>query len=267
MDDDIYAQRVDSGGNFVWPSQGVPVCSLSSSYASYPEIVADGYGGAIVAWEDTRGGLGYTRVFAQRIDSLGNRVWPENGVLVCNQMSGYVDLCSDGLGGAIIAYVDGRDQATTSDNIYAQRIDSAGNPAWAIDGVPVCTADSIQFWPWICSNNLGGAIITWWDDYRNGSNEMNAYGQYINAQGGIKWQINGELFCSKSGNQKSYKPITDNNGKALINWFDYTVMKTYMQSIDSNRTMQWSDTGVVIGNYGKINIDNRGGALVVLVIL
>jgi hypothetical protein len=124
--DDIYAQRVDSGGNFVWQSQGVPVCSLSNSWSSYPAMITDGQGGAIIAWEDDRGGLGYTRVFAQRLDSLGNRMWPENGVLVCNQMSGYVDLCSDGCGGAIIAYVDGRDEAATSDNIYAQRIDSAG---------------------------------------------------------------------------------------------------------------------------------------------
>ena len=111
LDDDIYAQRVDSGGNFVWATQGVPVCSLKGSYSNYPAMISDGRGGSIIAWEDSRGGLGYTRVFAQRLDSLGNRLWGENGMLVCNQMSGYVDLCTDGHGGAIIAYVDGRDVA------------------------------------------------------------------------------------------------------------------------------------------------------------
>ena len=257
--DDIYAQRVDSGGNFVWASQGVPVCSLSGSWSNYPAMISDGRGGAIIAWEDNRGGLGYTRVFAQRLDSLGNRLWTENGVLVCNQMSGYVDLCTDGQGGAIIAYVDGRDQANTSDNIYAQRIDSAGNPVWAIDGVPVCTADSIQFWPFISSNRNGGAIITWWDDYRNGGTNMDACGQMLNSLGNIKWTINGETFSTKPGNQKSFKSISDNNGDALIGWYDYSVLNSYMQCIDSNDIKQWGDTGVVIGNYSKINTDMMGG--------
>ena len=88
VSEDIYAQRVDSGGNFVWQSQGVPVCSLSNSNASYPAMISDGKGGAIIVWEDSRGGLGYTRVYAQRLDSMGNRLWTENGVLVCSQMSG-----------------------------------------------------------------------------------------------------------------------------------------------------------------------------------
>jgi len=258
---DVYAQRVDSGGNFVWQSQGVPVCSLSNSNASYPAMISDGQGGAIIAWEDDRDGLGYTRVFAQRLDSLGNRLWPENGVTVCNQWSGYVDLCTDGQGGAIISYVDGRDIANTQENIYAQRIDGTGNPAWQIDGVPVCTADSTQWIPHICSNNAGGAIITWWDDYRNGSTNMDAYGQMINSLGNPKWTLNGEAFITKLGNQKSFKPISDNNKNALIGWADYTTPYTYMQSIDSFGIKQWGDTGVVVGRYGKFNTDSRGGGI------
>ncbi|HTY08641.1 MAG TPA: hypothetical protein VMF29_05710, partial [Candidatus Edwardsbacteria bacterium] len=51
-DYDIYAQRVDSGGNIRWQSQGVPVCSLSNTNAWYPAMISDGHGGAIISWEE-----------------------------------------------------------------------------------------------------------------------------------------------------------------------------------------------------------------------
>ncbi|MFH2036495.1 MAG: FlgD immunoglobulin-like domain containing protein, partial [Candidatus Zixiibacteriota bacterium] len=256
---DIYAQRVDSGGLFVWQSQGVPVCSLSASTSYYPAMVSDGYGGTIIAWEDTRDGLGYTRVFAQRLDSMGNRLWPENGVLVCNQMSGYVDLCSDGHGGAIIAYVDGRD-AATSDNIYAQRIDSVGNPVWTIDGVPVCTADSIQFWPQIVSNKLGGTVITWWQDYRNGSTNNDVYAQYIDSLGIIKWSANGFGVCIEPGNQGGGQLCENNSGGAIIKWGDDS--STRVQSLDSNGVKLWDSNGVnTLGTYGSIKPIFLGGVV------
>jgi hypothetical protein len=256
---DIYAQRVDSGGNFVWQSQGVPVCSLSGSNSTYPAMISDGRGGAIVAWEDTRGGLGYTRVFAQRMDSLGNRLWPENGVLVCNQMSGYVELCSDGHGGAIIAYVDGRDQATTSDNIYAQRIDSAGNPVWQADGVPVCTADSIQFWPAIVNNN-SNAIIAW-QDYRSGNYDI--YAQMIDSSGNLKWVVNGVSVHLPTGQQEQYpKIIRNKRGGAIISWADYSIYKTVMQSLDSNSLFIWNNTGInTLGGYNNIKPILLGGVV------
>lgn len=258
---DIYAQRVDSGGHFMWQSQGVPVCSLSTSNSWYPAMISDGYGGAIIAWEDYRDGLYYSRIFAQRLDSMGNRVWPENGVLVCNQMSGYVDICSDGHGGAIIAYVDGRDEANTSDNIYAQRIDSAGNPAWTMDGVPVCTADSIQFWPHMCATQNNGAVITWEDDYRYGSNNLDAFTQLIDSVGDMKWVVNGLNICDKSGNQKAWLSVPNYIGGGVVTWLDIPAGSFYIQSIDSSGLKQMSDTGKII-NYGtKIVPDKKGGGI------
>jgi len=258
--EDIYAQRVDSGGNEIWPHQGVPVCSLSNAYSYYPAMISDGQGGAIIAWEDTRGGFGYTRVFAQRLDSLGNRLWPENGVLVCNQMSGYVDLCSDGHGGAIIVYADGRNEATTSDDIYAQRIDSAGNPAWIIDGVPVCTADSIQFWPHICSNNYGGAIIRWSVDKRNDEND--AYAQLVDYSGKQNWDLNGKPICVKPGLQATTGAIANKRGGGIIEWLDYAIDSAYVQLYDSVGNTAWSPGGVKVENVGSLLFDNKGGTII-----
>lgn len=258
--DDIYAQRVDSGGNFVWQNQGVPVCSLSGSWSNYPAMIPDGKGGAIIAWEDGRDGLGYTRVFAQRLDSLGNRLWPENGVLVCNQMSGYVDLCTDGHGGAIVAYVDGRDEANTSDNIYAQRIDSAGNPAWTADGVPVCVSDSIQFWHKIVNEGYSNAIVTW-QDYRGGNYDI--YSQKIDSIGTVQWLTNGvDVHIPTSQDERYPDLVFNNKGGAIISWGDNSDYMTRMQSIDSIGNKLWNSTGVnTLGGYGRINAVLRGGVV------
>ena len=52
---DIYAQRVSATGDVLWKPDGIPICELPSSQ-SWPLIVGDTQGGAILVWGDTRHG-------------------------------------------------------------------------------------------------------------------------------------------------------------------------------------------------------------------
>jgi hypothetical protein len=64
---DIYAQRVTATGDIAtgWPRDGAAVCTATSSQR-WPQIVVAPRAGAIVVWEDFRGG--YTSdIYAQRI--------------------------------------------------------------------------------------------------------------------------------------------------------------------------------------------------------
>jgi hypothetical protein len=68
---DIFAQRLDGGGVALWAEDGVAI-STAADWQWIPELVADGIGGAIVAWEDYRdGGSQYEEVYAQRIGADG----------------------------------------------------------------------------------------------------------------------------------------------------------------------------------------------------
>ncbi len=96
-------------------------------------------------------------------------------------------MVSDGAGGAIITWQDGR--IVNTDDIYAQRIDASGVVQWTTDGVPICTDTLNQQLPQIISDGAGGAIITW-DDFRNGFNH-DIYAQRINGDGVVQWQTNG----------------------------------------------------------------------------
>lgn len=82
----IFAQKVSSDGRVLWNANGVAVCTVSALLqASYfaPKIIADGAGGAIIAWPDKRGGT-YHDIYAQRVNASGNMEWTANGVVISN---------------------------------------------------------------------------------------------------------------------------------------------------------------------------------------
>ncbi len=66
---DIYAQRVNAAGVPQWTGNGVVLCSAASAQYN-PTITSDGAGGAIVTWEDFRGGT-YYDIYAQNVNPDG----------------------------------------------------------------------------------------------------------------------------------------------------------------------------------------------------
>src|SRR5262249_28373986 len=67
---DIYVERISAAGVIQWTANGVAVCTQPFTQSS-PGIVSDGAGGAIVAWSDSRTGVGteHEDIYAQRIDA------------------------------------------------------------------------------------------------------------------------------------------------------------------------------------------------------
>ena len=67
---DIYAQRLDASGVTLWADDGVAMCrSLGLQLDS--KIASDGVGGALVAWEDRRNGIGESDIYAHRVNAGG----------------------------------------------------------------------------------------------------------------------------------------------------------------------------------------------------
>ena len=153
-----------------WAADGVEVCDEAANQR-YPRIAPDGTGGAIITWEDERGGN--QDIYAQRVDSGGTPLWDADGMPVSTAAGSQCDqrLVSDGAGGTIITWEDERGGDW---DIYAQRVDSDGERLWEnvpgsgdYNGIPVCTAVNNQENPRLTTNGEGGAIITW-QDFRCG---------------------------------------------------------------------------------------------------
>jgi hypothetical protein len=125
-DRDVYAGRVDASGTSVWTSNGVKLCSASGlQERSFADVVPDGFGGAIVTWEDWRKGY-ESDIYAQRIDSSGQFLYFADGLEICTAESVQFmpAVVPDGSGGAIIAWADFRDFERA--RLYAQRMTNTG---------------------------------------------------------------------------------------------------------------------------------------------
>lgn len=179
---DVYAQRVDADGNPLWTADGVALCTAAYLQAAVV-IASDGSGGAIVAWWDIRSTvINHSDIYAQRIDSLGNTLWADDGAPVVTAGSGQMspDIVADGAGGAIIAWED--DLRSTRMDIYAQRLDAAGVTQWTDGGISVSSVIGDQMQQRCCSDGKGGMILAW-PDRRDGN--PNIYASRIDGDGGL----------------------------------------------------------------------------------
>lgn len=243
---DIYAQRIDADGNILWQPGGVPICTAQSEQKEF-DIIPDGFGGAIITWHDYRhinveGAA--PDIYAQRIDAQGRILWKPDGVPVCRALGSqnYPNLISDGLGGAIITWHDWRHG---NGDIYAQHINSNGEPSWEKDGIPICKVDGHQWYPAIVSDGARGAIIIWMDQ-RNGK-DWDIYAQRISDHGKILWEPNGVPICVAKGDQYDYvmTPCTDG---AYVVWRDQRNgnWDIYAQKIGIDSKLRWQRDGIVI---------------------
>ena len=245
-----------------WVPNGSKI-STKNGNQWYPKISGDGAYGAIITWEDERGGE-KGNIYAQRINSTGNVLWVPDGVAICteNDTQGSPQICSDEDGGAIITWNDKR--SGVHYDIYAQKINSTGNVIWDVNGTEICTTSESQTVPQICGDGAGGAIITW-TDYRN-ENNYDIFVQHINSSGNVKWDANGTEICTVGGDQIFSKICSDSAGGAIITWEDSRGI--YAQRIDSTGDVQWTVDGVAICTADdtqwkpQICSDETGGAII-----
>ena len=123
---DIFCQRLSPDGIIQFEETGIPVCDTDEDQ-TYPNIVSDGQGGAIFEWIDLRNmtsDYSYD-IYATHFDAGGqiaDPVWNIDGNPVCDVSGTQYNsqLISDGYGGAIAAWTDGR--TYTYDDLYVQRM-------------------------------------------------------------------------------------------------------------------------------------------------
>lgn len=164
VDYDIYCNRIDSNGNFMWGSAGKPVVVYQGNQSALDILSNNKTNGIIVTWKDKRGDT--LDIYAQKLDLNGNREWQTNGVVVCNAIEEQKNpnIISDKNGGAIITWEDERNGDW---DIYAQRISYNGNAIWQNNGEPICLAIENQSSAKNIPDNKGGTIIAW-EDKRGG---------------------------------------------------------------------------------------------------
>lgn len=264
---DIYAQRVDADGAVCWTEDGVPICM--TSVAQYdPQLAPDGAGGAIITWEDMRGGN--YNIYSQRVDASGAALWTANGVAICTATGAQIDpaILSDGAGGAIICW---RDQRDSYNRLYAQRVNADGGALWTADGVLLCSTSTAQWYAELATDGSHGAIVTWMDQR---SSSYDVYAQRIDASGTVRWAAGGLAISTARYDQTDPQIAFDGAGGVVIAWSDGRGLTgspppdVYAQRVDTLGSIMWTADGIVIsGGYRgqgrpQIVADGEGGTVI-----
>ena len=179
----LYLQRLSSQGFKQWSAGGSKVTD-SENYISYGVLIADGTGGAFVSWVEAPGNIdSAANIYAQRLDGNGNRLWGNNGVLVCDsrQEQFSSSMVADGTGGVIITWVDNRNISDTSNQIYAQRLNGSGVPQWTANGVLISDLEGPFTGAGIYSSGSNSFTVVWAEDVEQAGLEgERLYWQKIN---------------------------------------------------------------------------------------
>ena len=253
--------------NLLWPSYGIPI--INGGYSERdPAICCDSNGNAIIVWEEyNRTGNETYDIYAQKINTNGQKLWGDNGIVICNAAGDQSDpkICCLDSGSVLIVWLDNRDLVTTGVDVYAQIVDPNGVVEWN-NGTVICNDNADQAYLSLCCNGTNAIIV--WADSRD-AGDWHIYAQNINSQG-VHWTVNGVQITDLSGNDNNNDLCCDGNGGAIITWKNYngSHYDVYAQRINSTGGLEWTGSGIPIANNAqyqnemKICCDSTGGAII-----
>jgi hypothetical protein len=239
----VFVKRVTSTGALAFS----PVLVRNTALGELPAICSGGAGASIIAW--TQNSISNRDIAAQKTNGSGSIQWTANGLALCllsgNQFD--VRVAPDGAGGAIFVWSDQRPGAVGAQDLYAQRVSSAGTVLWAANGIPVCNASGIQEKAFILADGAGGAFITW-TDLRNGG-WRDIYAQRIDGSGAAQWAANGVQVVGEIGDQLRPTMAPDGAGGVVVTWEDgrpTSDIDIYAQRLNGAGAVQWAVDGVPV---------------------
>ena len=154
-------QHISGDGALSWTGS-VDLSANSSNFRMSPQLtVADDTQELMAVWREANGSQSQRGVYAQRLDSSGNRLWGANGTAVVglNSNYDYLDLSVAGFGDDLIAaYIE--QSVTMNGDIYAARLDADGNYVWTGGAATVTNSGSPKS-DMMTGKGLGCLFIAW----------------------------------------------------------------------------------------------------------
>ncbi|MDD5087620.1 MAG: T9SS type A sorting domain-containing protein [bacterium] len=258
----------------IWDPHGVPI--LQNGALEWERAVAQQENGnALVAWSDMRSGS--RDVYAQMISPDGAMAWDSAGVDVTRHGAEQSNpVAAPTTNGWIVAWIDYRDEPRGGGtygyggDVWAQRMDGAGNLLWSSQGVyGVCidriSSETVPGSLRLISDNAGGAWITW---IASISYYPTLLVQHVTFQGTVDWP-SPIIISDRTGGD--YGVISDGAGGIVLAWSYQTGMDVYAiraTRIQSDGGLPWGESITVASmppirnGEPRLCSDGSGGAYV-----
>lgn len=252
------------------PAQNLPIGDGVGEQA-LPKIAATSDGGCYVGWFDHRG-TGYA-VHLQRLDPAGVEQWPHGGVLVSGnpQSTSLVDwdLIADRDDHCVLTFTDTR--AGGDLDVYAYRVDPAGNLLWGTNGVALSNNGDYEPNPRVCEASDGDFVFVW---ANTGQRTLQL--QRLDRAGNPRFPGDGIAIPGETGATPGFcRVVAAEAGGAIVSWvrtIAFTGNKhIHAQKFDAAGNPLWNGgTRVAVFDGGAVPIaheprlvpDGGGGALV-----
>lgn len=238
--------------------QGIPVMTGTIGGGISPDAVVSENGDLIVVWEDHRRDQAYS-IYAQRIlaevgPDLGNLLWSEGGIRCAEFRWDQHEpkVCTDGQGGAFIVW-----KSPTDDDyfdIYMQRLDRFGVPAWGAGGILVTGNFMEETVEKIIYDGEGGAVIVWRPVNVEDDTGDDLWMQRINRAGEKLWGEEGEgiILCNEFYAQNDAQLVRHPEGYVVV-WVDSRDDELgqpqddiYGQFVNPDGSFRWTANGYMI---------------------
>jgi hypothetical protein len=134
------------------------------------------------------------------------------------------------------------DRGGGSYDIYAQRVNKAGQPIWMKDGIPINQSSRTQQ-----NAKFGDTNVLVWEDYRYGNWDI--FAGSVDLSGKLSWNPMGMPVALIPHTQYSPQMVSLKDGNVLIIWEDYRSGKhyeLYVQKLDKSGQPIWNENGMKI---------------------
>ncbi|MBL8857803.1 MAG: hypothetical protein JNL28_04765 [Planctomycetes bacterium] len=255
------------------PAANLAIADFSGDQA-VPLIAASGDGSTWMAWFDQRGGS--YAVYAQRVDAQGNETFAHGGVLVSGnpQNTSLVgwDMISDGAGGCVLAFTDTRNGPDL--DVYAYRLDAAGNQLWGANGVTLSADSDFEANPALARTSDGYFVCAWTHSPSTGPGAIRY--QRIDGAGVLQYPANGLAITGPGTEKPGFASIVEADaGSYIISYLRNTAVFTsprhiHAQKFNGAGAAQWNAgaativydlNSVSIGYTPLLRSDGAGGAV------
>jgi len=248
IDAGLYAQKVDAFGARLWNASDLRISWFTTN--SF-DMCRDAMKGSYFSYSmyDTSSAGFEEDIYAQHVSALGDTLWNIHKE-ICHDTLPQIrpSMCEDQDYGFIVAWEDPR---SGNADIYAARLDSAGNQYWGTNGTPISSDVNNQRRPYCISDAHSGAHIVWIDG-------DGLYGQNVTHNGATRWTFNGKRiahrvdgFNTQDGRNNPQVTSVDALGGLIACWIGYyddalTQYGVLVQRLDYNGNLQWDVNGVFV---------------------
>lgn len=231
-DADIFVNRLEYDGKLAGAINGRDVTSIIGTGELYPKIVQDGYGGAVIVWQDFRNDDG--DIYAMRVNASAVNAWSSHVAVAIENDRQYEFriIREDSAGDFIVMWQDRRDEPSSGIDIYTQKFDLTGKMKWGANGIPVCKSASSQFVGHLASDGAGGAILAW-EDFRY-TPIGRLYASRVTEAGVKLWADNGVVVTDAEEYKRDPFVVSDGLGGAMVVWDEYKTgdIDLYVQRLE-----------------------------------